>query len=175
MQTERTILTLLNRSDFDDVLKMYSEPDTFKYIEPLLNRTKEEYITFLESRIAQIKSGAGYHWVVRSRDNNEFIGLMNLNPIGNTDKIQVGFQLKRKFWNQGLATELTIKVLDFASIEAKLRDVYGVFNSNNIASAKIFKKLKFDLVEKRQIEGEDSPIEIWKYSIKDNAQLKSIV
>ena len=169
MQTDRTILTPLNRSDFDDVLKMYSEPDTFKYILPLLDRTKEEYITFLESRIVQIKSGAGYHWVVRSLDNNEFMGLMNLNPIGNTDKIQVGFQLKRKFWNQGLATELTIRVLDFAFTEAKLTDVYGVFDNENVASAKIFKKLNFKFVEKRQIEGEDSPIEIWKYSIKDKA------
>lgn len=65
MHTQRTILTPLSRSDFDDVLKMYSEPDTFKYIAPLLGKTKEEYINFLESRIAQIKSGVGYHWAVR--------------------------------------------------------------------------------------------------------------
>lgn len=167
MHTQRTILTPLSRSDFDDVLKMYSEPDTFKYIAPLLGKTKEEYINFLESRIAQIKSGVGYHWAVRSGDNNEFIGLMNLNPIGNTDRIQVGFQLKRKFWDQGLATELTIRVLDFAFKDARLTDVYGVFNIENIASAKIFKKLNFKFVEQRHIEGEDSPIEIWKYSIKD--------
>ena len=168
MQTERTILTMLTRDDYTEVLPMYDEPDTFKYIAPLQNKSREEYIGFLDSRIAQVNNELGYHWVVRLKDNGKFIGLMNLNPIGNSDKIQVGFQLKRKYWGQGFATELTKRVLEFAIKEADLRVIYGVFDKRNIASRRIFKKFGFEFEENRIVDGEDFPIEIWKYLLVHN-------
>ncbi len=163
MQSERTILKTLSKDDYTEVLIMYDEPDTFKYIAPLQNLSRDEYIAFLDSRIVQNNSGVGYHWAVRLKENKTFIGLMNLNPIGTTDRIQIGFQLRRKYWNQGFATELTARVLEFGINEAGIKEIYGVFNKENLASGKIFKKLGFEFVEDKKINGEDIPIEIWKY------------
>ena len=163
METERTTLQYITGEDFEEILEMYGEPDTFKYIAPALNQTREWYINFLQSRIDQVTNGSGYHWVVRSKENNEFIGLMNLNPIAGTDKVQVGFQLKRKFWNQGYASELTKRVLKFGFHDAGLKVIYGVFNKENTASLKIFQKFGFEFEESKSFEGKSSPVEIWKY------------
>lgn len=167
MLTERTILSTLISNDFDEALEMYSEPDTFKYIAPAQNRNREEHLQFLQSRIVQITEKQGYHWAARLKESNEFIGLMNLNLIMGTNMMQVGFQLKRKFWNQGFATELTKRVLTFAAYETDLKIIYGVFDKRNVASAKIFVKLGFKFEESRMFEGEEFPIEIWKYIIID--------
>ena len=172
MQTERTILKTLSKADFSDVLKMYSEPDTFKYIVPARDKSRDWYLQFLESRIDQVKNGIGYHWVVRSNEHNEFIGLMNLNPIGNTARIQVGFQLKRKFWNQGYASELTHTVLEFGFTEAKLKTIYGVFNTDNLASARIFRKFGFVHRETQRMEWEQSPIEIWALDVPSISEMQ---
>ena len=163
METERTRLITITKEDFAEIMEMYGEPDTFKYIEPAQNKTKAELLDFLDSRIKQVADGIGHHWVVRSKMDNEFMGLMNLNPIAGTDKIQIGFQLKRKFWNQGYASELTARVLDFGIEEAKLTVIYGVFSKRNIASRRIFEKFAFVFEESKTFEGENGPIEIWKY------------
>ena len=168
MQTERTILSALTKGDFIEVLRMYEEQDTFKYIEPLQNKTADEYKAFLNSRIAQVNTKTGYHWAVRLIDNNKFIGTANLNPIRGTDKMQIGFQLRRKYWNQGYATELTKRILEFAIKDARLRVIYGVFDKRNVASRKIFSKLGFEFEEGRTMEGEEFPIEIWKYIVFNN-------
>lgn len=163
METERTRLKTIAREDFAEIMEMYAEPDTFKYIEPAQNKTKEELLDFLVSRIKQVADGMGYHWVARAKINNEFIGLMNLNPIAGTDKIQIGFQLRRKFWNQGYASELTDRVLKFGIDEAGLKVIYGVFSKRNIASRRIFEKFGFVFEESKTFDGESAPIEIWKY------------
>lgn len=163
METERTILKTIEKADIDEILEMYGEPDTFKYIAPAQNRTREQHLEFIESRITQASDGVGYHWTVRSIRDNEFIGLMNLNPIVGTDKIQIGFQLKRKFWNQGYASELTYAVLKFAMEEAGLTVVYGVFDKRNVASKKIFLKFGFEFDESKTFDDEIAAIEIWKY------------
>jgi ribosomal-protein-alanine N-acetyltransferase len=168
MQTDRTKLSLLTHDDFKEILEMYEEPDTFKYIAPLRNKSHSEYLNFLESRIAQIKDKIGYHWVVRSLNTNEFIGLINLNPIRDSERMQVGFQLKRKFWSQGYATELTGFMLDFGFHHLGLKELYGVFSRENIASARIFEKLGFYFEESKLLEGQEVPIEIWKYNTYKN-------
>jgi len=154
---------MLTKDDYTEVLLMYEEPDTFKYIAPLQNKSRDELINFLDSRIAQVNKGIGYHWVVRLKEDGKFIGLMNLNPIGNSDKIQVGFQLRRKYWNKGFATEVTKRVLEFGVEEAGLKVIYGVFNKRNIVSKKIFERFGFEFEESNTVGTEEASIEIWKY------------
>ena len=91
------------------------------------------------------------------------MGLMNLNPIAGTDRIQIGFQLKRKYWNQGYASELTKRILEFGFEDAGLKVIYGVFDKENAASLKIFQKFGFEFEENKSFEGESAPVEIWKY------------
>ena len=162
METERTLLTTITPDDFGEILDMYSEPDTFKYIPPLQNKSREEYIDFLNSRIAQVTGRVGYHWVVRLKDTGSFIGLLNLNPIKDTEKMQIGFQLRQRYWNQGYAREVTKRLVEFAVSELGLKVLYGVFNKRNTASKKIFERFGFEFEENRTVDHDETAIEIWK-------------
>jgi ribosomal-protein-alanine N-acetyltransferase len=162
MQTERTLLTLLEEADLPDMMEMAREPDTFKYLKFLQVMTDEEYGRFLQGKLEQIRNKTGYHWAVRLKTNGTFIGAVNLNPIRGTSLLQIGCQLKRACWRQGFASELMQRLLIFAADDLRLREVYGVFEKDNFISRKLLINLGFVWQETKQ-ESPETEIEIHKY------------
>jgi [ribosomal protein S5]-alanine N-acetyltransferase len=166
MQTERTILTLLEEGDLPAMTVMAREPDSFRYIRKLQVMTEEEYQRFLMLKLEQIRLKTGYHWAVRLKAGGTFIGAVNLNPIrghgGKETRMQIGCQLKRDYWGQGFASELTKRVLEFALDEAGLTEVYGVFEKDNIVSRRLLGRLGFVCIETKTEQGVE--IEIHKCS-----------
>lgn len=152
---------------------MAREPDTFRYIRKLQVMTEEEYQRFLLLKLEQIRLKSGYHWAVwlkaggagegedRNAGRRDFVGAVNLNPIGSSQRLQIGCQLKRAYWGQGFASELTKKVLEFALDEAGLTEVYGVFEKDNAVSRRLLGKLGFACIETKT--EQDVEIEVHRY------------
>lgn len=143
LTTKRTILTLLQESDFEELFIMFSEKDIFKYITPHKNKTENEHIEFLNLKLKQIKDNTGYYWIVRSIDNNNLIGALNLTPIVKTDKIQIGWMIVPVYQQKGLAYETAEAVMNFTINETDFNPIYGVFEEENMASKKILTNLGF--------------------------------
>ena len=158
METERTIWTLLEEKDLSAMTEMSREKDTFRYIRRLEVMTEEEYQQFLLLKLEQIRLGKGYHWAVWLKTDGTFVGAVNLNPIGNSERMQIGCQLKRAYWGQGFASELTRRVLDFAVGEAGLSEVYGVFAKDNAVSRRLLEKLGFVWIESKMEQGVETEI-----------------
>ena len=144
METERAILTLLTHRDFTDVLDMFNDPDTSTYIRHLHRRSVEDYKAVLLARLDQIKHKVGFHWVARLKETGIFVGAVNISPIPGTAKMQLGFQLKKEFWNKGFATELAGKALEAGLKEKRISPIYGVFEKDNVASRRVLEKLGFE-------------------------------
>jgi ribosomal-protein-alanine N-acetyltransferase len=160
METERTTLTLLQEGDLPDMTVMAGEPDTFRYIKKLRVMTDEEYQRFLRVKLEQIRLKTGYHWAVRLKDGGDFVGAVNLNPIGGTKRLQIGCQLKRQYWGQGFASELTRRVLEFAVDEVGLKEIYGVFEKENIVSRRLLTRLGFVWIE--DLTELELEVEVWR-------------
>jgi ribosomal-protein-alanine N-acetyltransferase len=165
MQTERTTLTLLQESDLPNMTAMAKEPDTFRYLKKLRVMSDSEYQQFLQVKLEQIRQKTGYHWAVRLKPDGSWLGAVNLNPIGGTRRLQIGCQLMRQYWGQGFASELTRRVLEFAIREADLKEVYGVFEKENIVSRRLLAKLGF--VWKEDLTEQDIEIEVHRYVAPD--------
>lgn len=189
LETERTLLTLLTEEDLPDMMDMAREPETFKYLKKLRIMTEQEYALYLQTKLEQIRTGVGYHWAVWLKGNSGlqataggsgqaqgktgqthastseslvFIGAVNLNPVAGTPMMQIGCQLKRDYWHQGFASELTRRLRDFAVTEAGLTTVYGLFEKENRTSRRLLEKLGFIWQETRDSQG--VVLEIHKYS-----------
>jgi ribosomal-protein-alanine N-acetyltransferase len=165
MQTERTTLTLLQESDLPEMTAMAQEPDTFRYIRKLRIMTPGEYQMFLQLKIDQIRLKTGCHWAARLKSDGSWLGAVNLNPIGGTPRLQIGCQLKRQYWGQGFASELLGRVLEFAIRDFGLKQVYGVFEKENIVSRRLLAKLGFLWMEDLVEQGVE--IEIHRYVVAD--------
>jgi len=161
METERTIFSVLEEKDLPDMTAMAGEPDTFRFIKKLRVMTEEEYQRFLRVKLEQIRLKTGYHWAVRLKEDGSFVGAVNLNPIGGTPRLQIGCQLKRRYWGQGFASELLARVLEFAVREVGLKEVYGVFEKENIVSRRLLDRLGFVWIE--DLNQLDVEVEVHRY------------
>jgi [ribosomal protein S5]-alanine N-acetyltransferase len=165
MQSERTTLTLLQESDLPNMTAMAQEPDTFRYLKKLRVMSDSEYQQFLQVKLEQIRQKTGYHWAVRLKSDGSWVGAVNLNPIGGTRRLQIGCQLMRQYWGHGFASELTRRVLEFAIRDAALKEVYGVFEKENIVSRRLLAKLGFVWIEDLTEQGVE--IEVHRYAPPD--------
>ncbi len=171
VETQRATLKLLTLEDFSDMIEMLLDPDTTLYINHLHRKSKEEYEAVLHDRIAQIKSNIGFHWVGRLNTTNELVGAVNLSRIPNTQIVQLGFHLKKKFWNKGFATELAQKILEVETKGRGLTTIYGVFEKGNVASKKVLEKLGFEADSKKILDEEN--VRTYRYIVRSDSLKKA--
>ena len=152
MQTLRTQITPLSFEDFDEIISMYGEPDSNKFIEPLLNKSDAFYRTFLTKKIEDNEKVHQF-WVVRNKENNEFVGTLNLNQFSGTDLKHIGCHLARDYWNKGYATELMKRIIEYGFKERKLNAIHAVIEEGHDVSLRLFKNLGFELFEMRFVNG----------------------
>jgi len=150
LYSQRTVIKPIEESDISDIIKMYSEPDAFKYVKPFQDKSVEFFRDFLHQKITANKKEVQF-WTVKTLTENVFIGTANLNKLADSDIIQIGCHLSREFWNQGFASELLEKVLNYGTNILKLNEIYGVFENENIASKKLLEKLDFVAFEEKEI------------------------
>ena len=146
LYTERTTIIPLIESDIPEILEMYLEPDSFKYITPHKDKTREYYQVFLQGKIAANKKVLGF-WSVRLHATNEFLGTVNLNQFQDSEITHVGCHLKSVAWNKGFATELMKELIKYGFEVRKLKAIHGIVEEGNLISAKLMKRLGFDFLE----------------------------
>ena len=164
MHSSRTTIKIIDQRDVPEILEMYQEPDSFKYIAPHKDKSISYYENFLKGKIESNKLQNGF-WVVRDINSNEFIGTVNLNRFMQTDMFHVGCHLRTKFWNQGYAKELCELLIKYGSEEMNLTEIYGVVEDGNIVSTKLMKSLGFSIKESKLIEASLLNIYYFKYLI----------
>ena len=142
LYSKRTRIEPFNAEDISKVIEMYNEPESFKFIKPLIGQTDNFYTKFLKDKINSSKIELEY-WKVIENESGDFIGTLNLNQFASTSMTQIGCHLKRTFWNKGFATELLRTILEYAIEEKNYSEVFGIFEPENIASKRIFEKLEF--------------------------------
>jgi ribosomal-protein-alanine N-acetyltransferase len=165
LSTQRTTILPIQEKDIPDILEMYIEPDSFKYIGPLANKTVTFYTEFLQKKITTNKTEVGF-WVVREKKNNSFIGTVNLNQFQDSVMTHIGCHLKSEHWNKGYAKELVKELLNYGTSNRKLEEIFGVFDVDNTVSRKLLEGLGFKPFEKRQIQ--DKEVNIYRYCSTEN-------
>ncbi len=158
LQSKRATIEFLKESDFDELLEMFLEKDTFKYIKPLQNKTREEYKAFLHSKLAsnaQFKV-MGY-WVVREKETNTLIGTLNYYPMpessGYTFK-HIGAHFKRAFWNKGYSLELLSTLIEYLNKGVGETEILAILQSEHLVSKKMLARLGFMFLKHFELGGE---------------------
>ncbi len=169
LETKRATIEFLQPTDFDELLEMFVEKDTFKYIKPLKDKSIEEYRAFLESKLkvnAQFKV-MGY-WVVREKGTNELIGTLNYYPLPETSGYEfkhIGAHFKRAFWGQGYSKELLTTLIAYLNEELGEKEILAILESDHLVSKKMLKRLGFKFLMYFELGTEK--LEMFKLSIED--------
>jgi ribosomal-protein-alanine N-acetyltransferase len=123
-----------------------------RYIRPI--QTREESDKFLLENISfyneQPLMG---RWAAEEKVSGKFVGSFAVIFIPNSDKIQLGYSLKKEEWGKGYATELTKAGLHYVFHEMKLPLIYAVTEKDNTSSQKVL--LKSGFIHESQYKEED--------------------
>jgi RimJ/RimL family protein N-acetyltransferase len=80
-------------------------------------------------------------WIIELRDTQEFIGSGGIQPVANTDEVELAYHLLPSAWGQGFATEAAIAILDrYGLSKVGLREIIAVVFPENIASWRVLEK-----------------------------------
>lgn len=141
-ETERLIVRRYTQADKDNFYSLSGNEDVMRYIRPV--QTKDESDKFLSENISIYeKHPMMGRWAVDEISSGKFIGSFAVIYIPDSDKIQLGYSLKKEEWGKGYATELTIAGLHYVFNKMKLPLIYGVTEKDNTASQKVLLKIGF--------------------------------
>ena len=150
LETKRLILRQITSADFDDLLRMNSDPEVMKYIGDGSVRTREQMVEELERLLSHYLSGSGIGiWAVELKDTRQFIGASGLVYYDKTPAIEVGYRFLKEHWNKGYATEAASALLKYGFETLKLKKIVSSADIHNRASTRVMEKIGMRYVDDR--------------------------
>lgn len=145
-ETERLVLREILPTDRFGLFAIDSDPDVNTYLgnKPVerIEQT-DDIIVFIRKQY--VDNGIG-RWAVIEKNTNTFIGWCGLKYIkeltnNHNNYYDLGYRLNKNYWGKGFATEAAKATLDYAFNIMKLKDVYAIADSQNVASKNIIQKV----------------------------------
>lgn len=152
LETDRTFLRETSPNDTSLLLDLDSDPEVMKYLNDGRPSTPEEVKAAMDRIIKVIEK---HHprfgfWLAYSKENNEFMGWFHFRPgkktPDDTKNIELGYRLKKKYWGQGFATEVSRALIKLGFEKYKIDSVFAITMKANLSSQNVMKKLGMSFV-----------------------------
>ena len=140
IETDRFILREFLVKDAQEFYNMNLNEDVIKYTGDFPFKSVEEAEEFINNYDHYQKYGYG-RWSIIEKGTNNYIGWSGLKMTESLNEIDLGFRIKKEYWNKGMAMETAKAVLDFAFAKLKITKVVARAMKDNTASIKVIKKL----------------------------------
>jgi RimJ/RimL family protein N-acetyltransferase len=141
LQTLRLDLSEFVAGDFDEVLRLDSDPRVMKYIGDGSTSSREQVAAAMKRRARNYRLYPGLgNWRASRRDSGAFIGWFALNYIPGTADVEVGYRLRHDAWGRGFATEAARELVRYAFEDVGLERVLGLTHRDNTASQNVLMK-----------------------------------
>ncbi|RCW39624.1 GNAT family N-acetyltransferase [Paenibacillus prosopidis] len=141
-ETERLILRKLEMSDAKKYFEFATDPVVS--VETLWDRhiTVNDTIHYLQKVMHKFESKQAIRWGVINKLNNKLIGRTGLISIDSVhEKAEIGYALSSEYWNQGIITEATRKIIHYSFLEVGINRIEARCNYNNTGSYCVLEKL----------------------------------
>ena len=151
--TKRLRVRHFTSSDEENYFALQGNAEVMKYIRS--PKTREESDSFLREKIlaASPRDFKGY-WAVEEIDSRLFVGCFVIIPIpDDVEKTQLGYSFLPEHWGKGYATEVAREGVNYFYNRTPLTEIYGVTETQNVASKKVLLKAGFKFLETK-MEGE---------------------
>lgn len=143
LTTERLVLRELAPADAADLFAFRSDADAQRYnSEPMQDPAQATRL--IEDLRADYATRTGIHWALTLRDDAHVIGLVGLGSWDHYHRrAEIGYDLHRKSWGAGLATEAVREVLRFGFERLTLHRIEAHTIADNHPSVRLLQRLGF--------------------------------
>lgn len=153
LKTDRFNLKPVGSNDIDYFLDLDSDPEVMRYLTNGVPSTREQAQAALDrvATVFQNNHGKFGVWLAFTKDSGDFVGWVLFRPCkkdpSNTDRIELGYRLKRKWWRQGVGTELSRHMLNYGFNTLKVSEIFAITALGNIGSQGVMKKIGMSFVK----------------------------
>lgn len=145
METRRLRLRHFTPKDVDELFRIYSNPELFRYMMNEVSQDKfvlwEQTRTIVDTLIENWQKHRFGVWAVVYKKNQKLIGHCGFKFLENTRDVQIGYLLLKSYWGKGLATEAASAALKYGFENTDLERVVAIAKHDNIASRRVMEKL----------------------------------
>ena len=170
IETQRMRLRRLTADDAPFMMRLMNDP---AYIEHIGDRgvgTMEKMAAYITDVIGASYEAFGYGiYLALARDDGRPVGMAGLVNRPTLEHVDIGFAFARDSWDQGLATEAGLAVIEHAARDFGLRRLVGVVSPANGASIRVLEKLGFRFEGMVCLTPEDDPIRLYGRDIAASA------
>ena len=116
LKGEKIVLRPVKRSDINDYLRWFNDPEVIQYLNAYLPMTEMAEEKWIEDLAIKIRAGTDVVFIMEALDDdNRSIGTIGLHGISPKDHhAQFGIAIGEKsHWEKGYGTEATRLILDY--------------------------------------------------------------
>lgn len=138
IETRRFRLKSITKEDAWHLLNMMKDINIKKYF-PIKKLTDEKIEELINIVISDMKSNTRkkYFLKIESKDNNRFMGIVNLEVCSNYACGVLGYSICEEFRNKGIATEAVKNLISYGFNYLKLHRIEASIILSNTSSEKV--------------------------------------
>ena len=147
IESGRLIIRPYTINDADTAFTMFNDPDVMAFMPNGCDKSVAETGSRIIKYIDQYKLHGYSKYVLIDKSTNEFIGDCGICKIENTEINELGYRIKKSYWNKGFATEGAKSVIDYAFNILGFKEIHAIVEKENKKSVYILEnKLGFKYV-----------------------------
>ena len=126
--------------DRNALFQITQEENIFRYFPTQTAWELEKVERYINHQISHWETYKYGHWAVTMRETDQLMGWNGLEFLPDTNETEVGYLFSKAFWGNGYATEATSSAVQFGIESAKLKEIIGLTDPENIASQRVLEK-----------------------------------
>lgn len=136
--TERLYIRPFRTGDAEDVFEWRSDPEVNRFMPYPCDGSVAEVRERIGEWIADNDK-----YAIELRETGRVIGDISLEWNEKDKAYEIGYNINRRFWRKGFATEAVRGIIDWAYNELKARDFTAFYAKENGASGRVLEKCGF--------------------------------
>lgn len=152
-ETARLSVRPLADSDFTQLYRLLSDPETMKYVRaPYTQEAQAQERMAVWAAYAAQCPGLGT-FVLEKRDTGAFAGFCVARQVGydpSSHEYEIGYILSPENWGKGLATELVPPLSQYCFSQSPAKHLVAFTHPDNAASQRVLTKGGFRYIGKRE-------------------------
>lgn len=140
IQTGRLILRKFDVSDAKDFYELNSDKEVLKYTGDRPYSSINDAQEFIEHYDEYNKSGYGRLSIVL-KDTSTTIGWCGLRYMAQLDEVDIGYRIKKEYWNCGYTTEAAVACIAYGFDRLNIKEIVGRSVKRNLASIRVLEKV----------------------------------
>jgi [ribosomal protein S5]-alanine N-acetyltransferase len=144
LKTERLLLREITVQDAEDIFHTRSDEEVMKYYGHYPYKDISEALDMIELIRNGFANKEGIRWGIAFHDSDKLIGTGGVWRILKEHlRGEIGYELSREFWKQGIMYEALSAITDFAFAKMNLHSIEANLDPENTGSVKLLEKLRF--------------------------------